>query len=136
MKGSYLLQIRCLKTTTIQIGKLGRIKFEKGDYIYVGSAMNSLEKRIKRHYSKDKKLHWHIDYLTLNKNFKIISTYIKPSNQKQECLAAQSLNFLPAIANFGSTDCSCQSHLFKIPQNFTLQKTPFVKTYKLFNPFS
>ena len=37
----------------------------------VQNAMNSLESRVKRHLSDNKKKHWHIDYLLLNKNSKI-----------------------------------------------------------------
>lgn len=72
MKGSYCLIINVEKDTKIKIGKkLGIINFKKGCYVYVGSAMNSLESRVKRHLSDNKKKHWHIDYLLLNKNSKI-----------------------------------------------------------------
>ena len=67
MKGTYCLIINVKKDVKIKIGKvLGEIEFKKGCYLYVGSAMNSLEKRVQRHLSKDKKKHWHIDYLLLN----------------------------------------------------------------------
>ena len=68
MKGSYCLIINVEKDTKIKIGKkLGIINFKKGCYVYVGSAMNSLESRVKRHLSDNKKKHWHIDYLTKQK---------------------------------------------------------------------
>ncbi len=55
MKGVYCLIIK-VKTDIIQkIGALGKIKFDKGIYVYVGSAQNNLKKRIKRHLSKNKK---------------------------------------------------------------------------------
>ena len=64
MKGCYCLIINLDKNSEIRIGrKLGKIKFKKGTYVYVGSAMNSLESRLKRHLSDEKKMHWHIDYL-------------------------------------------------------------------------
>ena len=48
MKGSYCLIINVEKDTKIKIGKkLGIINFKKGCYVYVGSAMNSLESRVK-----------------------------------------------------------------------------------------
>ena len=63
MKGSYLLLIELKDKETIQIGKLGKIDFMKGFYVYIGSAINGLEQRINRHLRKEKKLHWHIDFL-------------------------------------------------------------------------
>lgn len=59
MIGTYCLIIEIKEKSTIKVGALGIIKFEKGYYIYVGSAMNSLVSRIKRHMKDDKKLHWH-----------------------------------------------------------------------------
>jgi len=61
--GTYLIIIKNNETQSITIGKLGNFVFPKGYYVYVGSAMRNLQKRISRHLSKDKKFHWHIDYL-------------------------------------------------------------------------
>lgn len=75
---SYCLIINIKKDTEIKIGKkLGFINFKKGCYVYVGSAMNCLESRVKRHLSDNKKKHWHIDYLLLNKNSKIEKSIYK-----------------------------------------------------------
>jgi Uri superfamily endonuclease len=44
MKGCYCLIIKLNNDRTVKIGKkLGKIEFKKGYYVYVGSAMNSLE---------------------------------------------------------------------------------------------
>lgn len=112
MKGAYILIIELPNNQKIQIGKLGEIFLKKGFYAYVGSSMNNLEKRIKRHLKKEKKIHWHIDYL-LNKA-RIFESYLKENNYKEECRLA---NFflkekLEKIDGFGSTDCNCKSHLF------------------------
>ena len=56
MKGCYCLTIHLKNAKKIKVGKLGMINFKKGYYVYVGSAMNSLESRLKRHLSEDKKL--------------------------------------------------------------------------------
>ena len=48
-KGSYLLFIKIKKPIRIKIGALGREGFDKGYYVYVGSSMNNLNKRIQRH---------------------------------------------------------------------------------------
>lgn len=53
------------------VGKLGKLRFEVGDYAYVGSARSNFLQRIKRHFSKKKKLFWHIDYLLVEKDGKM-----------------------------------------------------------------
>jgi Uri superfamily endonuclease len=111
MKGSYILVIELKENKTLQIGKLGKIFFKKGFYLYVGSALNGLEKRVQRHLKKDKKIHWHIDYLL--RYAKIISVYYQESNKKEECIIAKKLaNKLSSIPGFGCSDCKCDSHLF------------------------
>ncbi|KAA0008505.1 MAG: GIY-YIG nuclease family protein [Thermoplasmata archaeon] len=111
MKGSYILIVKIPENKRIRIGKLGYIQFEKGFYIYVGSAMNGLEGRIRRHLSGNKKLHWHLDYL-LGKG-KVMEVYIKESNSREECEVARKLSeIFDSISGFGSSDCRCRSHLF------------------------
>ena len=132
MKGTYLLILKNLKPLKLKIGKLREIYFNKKFYIYVGSALNNLEKRIKRHLLKNKKLHWHIDYLTTNENFKIIRVYYKTSARKEECFFANKLsNYFKSIKGFGSTDCKCKSHLFETD----LQEFNFIKDmgFKIFD---
>lgn len=116
MKGIYLLLIGLKKNISIQIGNLGKIKFNKGNYIYVGSAQNNLEKRIKRHFKKNKNKFWHIDYLLTNKNAKIKEVFYKLTKTKEEeCKVAQIISkYAKAIKNFGCSDCKCKSHLFQV----------------------
>uniref|UniRef100_UPI00385017A6 DUF123 domain-containing protein n=1 Tax=Methanobrevibacter smithii TaxID=2173 RepID=UPI00385017A6 len=45
----------------------------------------------KRHLSDNKKKHWHIDYLLLNKNSKIEKIYTKESGEKLECEIAKKI---------------------------------------------
>jgi len=115
MKGIYLLMIKVKKSIKQKIGKLGEIKFDKGDYIYVGSAQSGIEKRIKRHLKKRKKKFWHIDYLLTNRDVAINKIYYKEGKKEEECKTAEELskNGEP-IAKFGCSDCNCKSHLFKI----------------------
>ncbi len=120
MKGSYILVIFLSKQVKVEIGALGALSFSKGYYLYVGSAMGNigsttLENRVKRHLtdSANKKIHWHIDYL-LNEGFSITKLYIVPSLMRLECVIARDIKEVSDsyIKNFGSTDCSCKSHLF------------------------
>ncbi|HDO20376.1 MAG TPA: DUF123 domain-containing protein, partial [Candidatus Bathyarchaeota archaeon] len=89
--------------------------FDHGIYVYVGSAQNSLEKRIARHFRKKKKKFWHIDYLLENENVKIITVLYKIAPRREECRIAKEINNIGSpIKGFGSSDCKCKSHLFKL----------------------
>lgn len=115
MNGVYILVLNINKDLQEKIGPLGKIKFDKGNYVYVGSAQNSIEKRVARHKSKNKKLFWHIDYLLNNKAVKILKIFYKKAEKQEECKIAGKINetAIP-IPNFGCSDCKCISHLYKI----------------------
>ncbi|UCF12027.1 MAG: GIY-YIG nuclease family protein [Thermoplasmatales archaeon] len=111
MRGSYLLLMELKNTETIPVGKLGKIDFKKSLYIYVGSALNGLDQRIQRHLRKQKKMHWHIDYLI--NHAKIVNVFYKKNNIRKECFIAKTLKReLSSIPGFGCSDCLCKSHLF------------------------
>ncbi len=111
LKGSYLIIIKLEDNKNFKVGKLGKIDFKKGYYVYVGSAMKGLEKRIQRHLRTQKKIHWHIDYFL--SQARIINVFFKLSNNKQECKIAESLGEkLSSITGFGCSDCKCKTHLF------------------------
>ncbi|MFC2020901.1 DUF123 domain-containing protein [Chloroflexota bacterium] len=110
-KGSYVLLIRIPEEQTITIGGLDTIRFPAGDYAYVGSALNGLKSRLNRHLRKDKKLHWHIDYL--RQRATICNIIICETEDRVECTIAQALSRqFDFISGFGASDCKCPSHLF------------------------
>ncbi len=122
--GAYQLFITVTRKVKIKIGSLGTFLFTEGDYVYTGSAMKNLSKRVERHYktntNKSTKLHWHIDYLLKNKYVKIKYVKIIPSTTKIECelnqLILHQTNVDVPIKKFGSSDCSqCPAHLLKLP---------------------
>jgi Uri superfamily endonuclease len=111
MKGIYALIVKLDEDKKIKIGKLGSIDFKRGYYTYIGSALSSLEGRINRHLRKDKKIRWHIDYL-LNEA-QVVEILFFETEQKLECYYSKKIRKnLPVIKNFGSSDCSCEGHLF------------------------
>jgi Uri superfamily endonuclease len=111
MTGSYILLIKLNHKNDIIVGSLGATHFPCGFYTYVGSALNSLESRIKYHLKTLKKYRWHVDYL-LGKAT-IYGILLCESTDRQECTIAQALSEqLTLIPKFGASDCSCQSHLF------------------------
>jgi len=110
--GIYFLLIRNDK------GQLLKIKnkdcfFRRGFYVYVGSAQKNLKQRIERHLRKEKKKHWHIDYLL--EFAKIIEVKIITNRQKEkEQLYAEKwikkADFIPA-RKFGASDSKAETHL-------------------------
>ena len=101
------------KSEKLDIGHLHHgYKFEKGYYVYIGSAMNSLVARINRHLSDDKKMHWHIDYLLKNEHSEIRDVLFNVSDKKIECdLASAITENGKGVPKFGCSDCNCSSHL-------------------------
>ncbi len=115
-KGSYILIGELEEDRELLISSK-KMNFRKGYYIYVGSAMNSLSSRTKRHLRKTKKLRWHIDYLTTF--MKRIKTLNIESSEPLECQIARSIGKIADgfAKNFGSSDCSCLSHLYWMKEN-------------------
>jgi Uri superfamily endonuclease len=112
VKGVYLLLINLKKNSRIKIGRLGRITFSKGFYVYVGSALNSLQARVARHLSSEKKLKWHIDYLLASPNAEVETVITRQTEKKIECKVNEIIQkFGKPVEKFGSSDCKCKSHL-------------------------
>jgi sugar fermentation stimulation protein A len=116
-RGSYLLILNLKKRQKIEVGKLGRVSFKKGFYIYVGSAMANLSKRMERHRHIKKQHHWHIDELRTVAEFH--SVLAIRSSDRIECGIAKAMSEIAewTIPGFGSTDCSCSTHLFGVPKD-------------------
>lgn len=116
-RGSYLLVGMLPENISLRVKSLGERFFRKGFYIYVGSAMNSLSQRIRRHLIRKKPTHWHID--TLTPWMKSIIPLRIEASQRLECAIARSLHTVSdsAVRNFGSSDCTCPSHLFWMASN-------------------
>ena len=119
MRGVYLLLICVKKQISAKISKVGKIKFKKGKYVYIGSAQNGIEQRVKRHLRKRKKKFWHIDYLLANKNVEIEKVFYRLAGKKEECRLAKRMLKTKSfpVMNFGSSDCNCKTHLFFV-ENF------------------
>ena len=118
MKGSYVLVMQLSQAQDLAVGKLGTHRFEPGCYLYFGSALNSLEGRLRRHLLPDKKLHWHIDFLSAIAT--IQEVWWAEGMARQECAWTQTALGLPRVSipvkGFGSSDCRrCPSHLVYLP---------------------
>ncbi len=116
-RGSYLLILSLKRNRTISVGKLGEVRLRKGFYIYVGSAMANLTKRIERHRRLRKQHHWHIDELRAVAEFH--SALAIRSSDRLECETAEEMSKITewSVAGFGSTDCSCETHLYGMSED-------------------
>ncbi len=123
-ESTYTLIIHVAEDLEISVGKLGKTLFKRGNYIYVGSAKGCLESRLRRHKRQKKKSFWHIDYLLKNKKATISQIWI--INKSMECKMANFFDkssFAEVVKNgFGSSDCKCPSHLFRIKDKNRVEK--------------
>jgi Uri superfamily endonuclease len=105
------------RRTSVTIGSLGPVRFERGWYAYVGSAARGRPARVARHLAAEKPLRWHADYLF---------TAFPPrrawlvDGAAGECALAAGLA-TPSGAErrpprFGAGDCRCAGHLVRFPR--------------------
>lgn len=126
-RGSYCLCVRVKEEAEIRVGAIGTLSFLRGLYIYVGSAMNSLEPRLTRHLrtsrGKGRVIKWHIDYLLSHPAVKIENIYAVEGAAKKECeIAAKVAKMGEPVPRFGSSDCRCRSHLYRVEDCRFLEK--------------
>jgi Uri superfamily endonuclease len=130
MKGTYTVLLSCKGRTIVRVGKLGRLRLQKGHYLYTGSALGagavSLEGRIERHKRRTKTLRWHIDYLTSNRSCKFAGAVYLECDQRLECRInrhiCRTLQASPIFPRFGSSDCTCPSHLVRPERALTREE--------------
>ncbi|MBE9504041.1 MAG: DNA/RNA nuclease SfsA [Proteobacteria bacterium] len=132
-KGSYLIILRLDEDCSIEIGALGMIAFKKGYYIYVGSAMIALTKRIERHKRLRKQMHWHIDYFRAKAGFHAALPIRSHSNMECEIAAGIKEISKGEIKGFGASDCNCASHLYVMNEDpLSLEKFhDFLQYYRM-----
>ena len=124
-KGAYILLLENPREKIIKIGKK-TLTFKKGHYIYCGSAMNNLQKRVDRHFSSEKKLRWNIDYLSIK--IQPIAAWGIISDDKIECWISKELSeIFEEFDEFGASDCKCKTHLYYS------ESTPFERIEEFLN---
>ena len=111
-KGTYLIVTTFYRGKNIVVGKLGQIHFQKGHYVYVGSAFGpgGLNARLRHHTGVKARKHWHMDYLNLPARQIHVSAQDK--QLEHEWAYALLQNADGSIPGFGCSDCACFSHLF------------------------
>jgi len=119
LRGAYCLCIVVERMIAVEVGALGRHMFAPGRYIYVGSAMNGLEARVRRHLKTSRgalrTTHWHIDYLLKEPEVRVEAVFTLDSDEPMECAIAAAISRKgQPVKGFGCSDCRCESHLFKV----------------------
>jgi Uri superfamily endonuclease len=117
-KGIYCLVFKN-DACSIEVGALGRIAFQSGWHTYVGSALGPGGlARVTRHIGlakqKDRRPHWHVDYLLLSDDFLLSYVICIHTADPLECRLAEAVRGLP-VRGFGCSDCRCASHLLYSP---------------------
>jgi len=113
-KGAYILVLEFEDNHTISVGKLGDLRFKKGIYLYVGSAMGGFRSRVRRYLSGIRAKRWHIDYLLTRSKIKAV--LLIPSEVRLESYLAERLSrvFEEVHPGFGSSDTRDRTHLFYV----------------------
>jgi Uri superfamily endonuclease len=119
MRGTYTILVKCSYRGYATFGSLGRVRLQRGWYLYTGSALGhgalSLEARLGRHERRSKTLKWHVDYLTSRRGCSVTGVVYLVSDRRLECRVNRSiskeLNAAPVLHRIGASDCKCDGHL-------------------------
>ena len=117
-KGTYCLVFGISNSLKIATKKGKSFQLKRGIYAYAGSAFGGggLRKRVSRHLRKNKKKHWHIDFITSAPLFYLLEVW-SIEGVRAECeLAGVIAETAEPIPEFGASDCRCQSHLFRLKE--------------------
>jgi Uri superfamily endonuclease len=110
------LLLECARGGAVRVGSLGCLRFEAGTYAYVGSARGAggLAARIAHHLGSVARPRWHIDYLRGLADATAVwfTTGPAPYEHGWAAVFARGRHIATAAPRFGSSDCSCESHLF------------------------
>lgn len=121
--------------TQIQVGKLGVFHFKRGYYAYVGSAMGpgGLSARLRHHLKVAVRPHWHIDYL--RREAVVKEVWVSRRSDCREHVWADKLMHMKTASipapGFGSSDCSCATHLFYFQKRPGFGKTEVLSTNRI-----
>ena len=115
--GMYVLHLRIERPgPPVRLGKLGAFEFPPADYLYVGSALNSLWPRVHRHLRGAGKRHWHVDHL--RDVARPVGAWVAVTAESRECEVAEAIATLPGAIRwpprFGASDCRCPGHLLRL----------------------
>jgi sugar fermentation stimulation protein A len=110
-RGIYCVVLYNDDVRTVAVGGLGTITCPPGYYIYFGSGGTQIFRRVDHHRMMRKRHHWHIDYL--RSVMKFVTAIPVVGVAGPECRFRREIEpfWGEAVPGFGSSDCSCGSHL-------------------------
>ena len=107
---------------------MGIVTIEPGFFIYVGSAFGpgGLKARVGRHFRTEKRLRWHIDYVrAVTEPCHAWCSNDSDRLEHHWAGAIARLAGVSTIQGIGSSDCSCEGHLFAcqvLPSSSTMRR--------------
>jgi len=127
--GCYSIVLKLLRDRQIEPGRLGLVSFPKGYYVYTGRDARNVQARIQRHMKKEKRVRWHIDYVTSDEFVRFVEAVLHRTSAVRECDINRKILSMPGARivalGFGASDCRhrCESHLVYF------KKRPLIKPY-------
>ena len=118
LPGTYVMLFYLSQPLQCRVGRLGQVKLAAGYYLYVGSAFGpgGVRARTDHHKQISRRPHWHLDYL--RPQMQLLEIWASYDTQPREHLWAETLAAMRGartpVTGFGSTDCSCSSHLIRL----------------------
>jgi len=114
-RGTYAIWLRSETNNIVEIGKFGQLQMASGFYVYIGSAFGpgGIKARVGRHLRQEKNLRWHIDYL--RQHAVPVAVWIAYEKHLEHQWAGKINKHRETsipLTGFGSSDCSCPTHLF------------------------
>jgi Uri superfamily endonuclease len=116
--GVYQLQIELRRPLSVCVGALGVIRLDKGTCVYTGRAARGLRARVLRHVRGADRLHWHIDYLLVQRSVRVVRVTLASAASEDECRVNCRMtdDGWIAVPRFGASDCrsGCPGHLWQV----------------------
>lgn len=125
-----MLLLRFARREVVEVGALGSVEFDAGQYAYVGSAMGrgavGLRGRVARHARGAAKRRWHVDHVLASPACRLLEAWtlqVEPAGGREcaggiECEVSSAVAAVgaPIRAGLGSSDCKrCEAHLYRLP---------------------
>ena len=136
-RGAYILTFDIDRDGWVDVGALGEVFFQRGSYMYVGSAMNGLSARISRHLKRRKNKRWHIDYLLDIARNIVGIPIVAAANIESSVAKLLSDSYVPYAKGFGASDSFMDTHLFLTDHDATKSAKfqNILMSLRLRNPF-
>ena len=113
--GTYVLVLKNRLNQAVKIGQWATLDLSPGYYLYIGSAFGpgGVFSRVARHCRKDKRTHWHIDFLREKTTLSAVWVDHSPFRLEHDwAKGVAKMKGLTPVRGFGCSDCQCDAHLF------------------------